>query len=70
MSGVLAAFLVVADGSAIYRYRRLPTDQRIGMGRILGTASLLGDLAVIALQLFNVFSTRQFSLYLIVMFPG
>ncbi len=35
------------------------------MGRILGTGSLLGDLALIALQLFNVFSTRQFSLYLI-----
>ncbi len=65
MSGVLAAFLVLVDGAAIYRYRRLSSDQQIGMGRILGTASLLGDLCVIVLQLFNVFSAREFSLYLI-----
>ena len=65
MSSVLAAFLVVAFGAATYRYRRLSGDQRIGLGRIYGAAMTLGDSSVIALQLFNVFSAREFSLYLI-----
>ena len=65
MSGVLAAFLVVVDGAAISRYRRLPSDQQIALGRTLNTASLLGDLCVVVLQLFNVFSAHEFSPYLI-----
>ena len=65
MSSVLAAFLVVAFAAATYRYRRLSGDQRIGLGRIYGTAMTLGDSSVIVLQLFNVFSAREFSLYLI-----
>ncbi len=65
MSGVMAAFLVVADGAAIYRYRRLSSDQRMELGRIYGIAMTLGDSSVVVLQLFNVFSAQEFFPYLI-----
>ena len=66
MSSVLAAFLVMAFGAATYRYRRLSSgDQRMAVGRVYGIAMTLGDSSVIALQLFNVFSAHEFSLYLI-----
>ena len=65
MSGIMAAYLVATFGAAAYRYRRLSSDQRTGVGPIYGFAMALGDLSVVILQLFNVFSAREFSFYLI-----
>ena len=63
MSGVFAAFLVAVDAAAFFRWRRLPSDQRLG--GIFLVCTSLGDWSVFVLQLFNAFSAREFSLYFI-----
>jgi len=65
MSGIFAVFLVLVVVAGLYRYRQLPSGQRMGMGRIYGVVSTLGDLSILALQLFNALGPHEFSLYLI-----